>query len=76
MDELKTLSHLTFDQINCVIREINEKFTFEYIAGKPAFENCSREFHQYLIRFLEDYCLLMVSAYMSKTRKRIVSPIS
>lgn len=64
--------HFTFEQLDCSLKAINDKFTFTYIIERPGFGHYSKAMYQYVIRFLEDYCILVISAYFTSQAKMAI----
>jgi DNA invertase Pin-like site-specific DNA recombinase/ssDNA-binding Zn-finger/Zn-ribbon topoisomerase 1 len=63
-EKLPPIMNFTTSEVLCGSLALKQKWTHSYISLHLANKECSPEYHKHLVEFMEDFCLLMVGAYL------------
>ncbi len=65
--KLPPLMNFTPSEVLCGSDSLKQKWTYSYINLRLERHDFTQDLYKRLVEFMEDYCLLLVSAYLSQT---------
>lgn len=68
---LPQLVNFTPSEVLCGSDALKQKWTYSYISMRLEKHDFSQDFYKRLVEFMEDYCLLIVSAYLNRSTSSI-----
>jgi hypothetical protein len=69
--KLPPLVNFTPSEVLCGSDSLKQKWTYSYVSVRLEKHDCTQDFYKRLVEFMEDYCLLTVSAYLKQTAMSI-----
>ncbi|MNY33222.1 hypothetical protein D3C86_1674890 [compost metagenome] len=66
--KLLPLSNFTPSEALCGSVTLKQKWTYSYVIMKLEKGDITQEFYKSIVEFMEDFCLLVVSAYLNRNK--------